>query len=51
MNHEETKIEFVNEPQRLSIEHLGDTYSGYRVCLSLNEKKMAIIEAGGIIFL
>ena len=21
-NHEETKIEFVNEPQRLSIEHL-----------------------------
>ena len=38
-NHEETKIEFVNEPQRLSIEHLGNTYSGYRVCLSLNEKK------------
>ena len=37
-NHEETKIEFVNEPQRLSIEHLGNTYSGYRVCLSLNEK-------------
>ena len=38
-NHKETKIEFVNEPQRLSVDHLGDTYSGYRVCLSINEKK------------
>ena len=38
-DHKETKIEFVNEPQRLSIEHLGDTYSGFRVCLSINEKK------------
>ena len=32
-NHEETKIEFVNEPQRLSIEHLGNTYSGYSLPL------------------
>ncbi|MEC8085979.1 MAG: hypothetical protein VX096_03360 [Pseudomonadota bacterium] len=38
-DHKETKIEFVNEPQRLSIEHLGDIYSGFRVCLSINEKK------------
>tara|TARA_B100001027_G_scaffold197197_1_gene154520 strand:- start:739 stop:1560 length:822 start_codon:yes stop_codon:yes gene_type:complete len=38
-NHEETKIEFINEPQKLSIDHLGDTYSGYRVCLSINETK------------
>ena len=38
-NHQETKIEFVNEPQKLSIDHLGDNYSGYRVCLSINEKQ------------
>ena len=38
-NHQETKIEFINEPQKLSIDHLGDNYSGYRVCLSINEKQ------------
>ncbi len=38
-NHQETKIEFVNEPQKLSMDHLGNNYSGYRVCLSINEKK------------
>ena len=35
-DHKETKIEFVNEPQRKSIEHLGnDTYSRIVV---INEK-------------
>ena len=38
-NHKDAKVEFVNEPQRMSIDHLGDTYSGYRVCLSVNEMK------------
>ena len=37
--HQTTKIEFVNAPQKLTINHLGDTYIGYRVCLSINEKK------------
>jgi hypothetical protein len=38
-DHQTTKIEFVNAPQKLTIDHLGDIYSGYRVCLSINEKK------------
>ena len=38
-NYENAKVEFINEPSKLSIDHLGDTYSGYRVCLSINEKK------------
>ena len=38
-NYKSAKVEFINEPSRLSIDHLGDTYSGYRVCLSINEKK------------
>ena len=29
----------MNAPQKLTIDHLGNTYSGYRVCLSMNEKK------------
>ena len=39
INHEDAKVEFINEPHKLSIDHLGDTYSGYRVCLSINEKR------------
>jgi len=38
-NYENAKVEFINEPAKLSINHLGDTYSGYRICLSINEKK------------
>jgi hypothetical protein len=38
-NHEDAKVEFINEPAKLSIDHLGDSYSGYRVCLSINEKR------------
>ena len=38
-NYENAKVEFINEPAKSSIDHLGDTYSGYRVCLSINEKK------------
>ena len=38
-NHKTAKVEFINEPSKLSINHLGDTYSGYRVCLSINEKE------------
>jgi hypothetical protein len=33
------KVEFINQPRKISINHLGNTYSGYRVCLSINEKK------------
>ena len=38
-NYKNAKVEFINEPAKLSINHLGETYSGYRVCLSINEKK------------
>ena len=38
-DHETAKVEFINEPAKLTIDHLGDTYSGFRVCLSINEKR------------
>ena len=33
------KVEFINEPAKSTIDHLGDTYSGFRVCLSINEQR------------
>ncbi len=38
-NYKKAKVEFINEPSQISIDHLGSTYSGYRVCLSINEKR------------
>ena len=38
-NYKTARVEFINEPAKLSIDHLGDTYSGYRVCLSINEQR------------
>ncbi len=38
-NYKEAKVEFFNIPQKMKINHLGDDYFGYRVCLSINEKK------------
>ena len=35
----DAKIEFVNQPSRLSIEQMGDVYHGYRVCLSINSRQ------------
>ena len=33
------KVEFINEPAKSTIDHLGDTYPGFRVCLSINEQR------------
>ena len=38
-NYKTAKVEFINKPSRLNISHLGNQYSGYRVCLSINEKR------------
>ncbi len=38
-NYKTARVEFINEPATLTIEHLGDTYSGYRLCLSINEQR------------
>ena len=38
-NYKEAKVEFINEPEKLSIDHLGDSYTGYRICLSINVKQ------------
>ena len=38
-NYQNAKVEFINKPSKLSINHLGNNYTGYRVCLSINEKK------------
>ncbi|RPG76242.1 MAG: hypothetical protein CBC45_001030, partial [Euryarchaeota archaeon TMED85] len=34
-----SKIEFINVPTKISIDHLGNNYVGYRVCLSINQKR------------
>ncbi len=39
VNYRQAKVEFINEPEELSINHLGDNYTGYRVCLSINVKQ------------
>ena len=31
-NYKTARVEFINEPATLTINHLGDTYSGHRVC-------------------
>ena len=38
-NYKTAKVEFINEPAKLTIDHLGDTYAGYRLCLSINEQR------------
>ena len=38
-NYKTAKVEFINEPAKLTIDHLGGTYAGYRVCLSINEQR------------
>ncbi len=38
-NYKSAKVEFINEPAKLTIDHLGDTYLGYRICLSINEQR------------
>ena len=38
-NSKTAKIEFINTPSKISIDHLGDNYVGYRVCLSINQKR------------
>jgi hypothetical protein len=37
-SHEDARVEFINKPSKISIDHLGDNYLGYRVCLSINNK-------------
>ena len=38
-NYKTAKVEFINVPSKISIDHLGSTYTGYRLCLSINEKR------------
>ena len=38
-NYKTAKVEFINAPSKISIDHLGDNYTGYRVCLSINERR------------
>ena len=35
-NYQTAKVEFINKPSKLNINHLGNNYLGYRVCLSIN---------------
>ena len=38
-NSKTAKIEFINAPSKINIDHLGNNYVGYRVCLSINQKR------------
>ncbi len=46
LNQSDAKIEFVNQPSRLSIKQMGDVYHGYRVCLSINSRNNKNIYTG-----
>ena len=46
LNQSDAKIEFVNQPSRLSIEQMGNVYHGYRVCLSINSRNSKNIYTG-----
>ena len=42
----DARVEFVNKPGKLSINQLGNTYAGYRVCLSINSRNKKNIFTG-----
>ncbi len=42
----DARVEFVNKPGKLSINQLGNTYTGYRVCLSINARNNKNIFTG-----
>ena len=46
LNHEDAKVDFINKPSRISISQVGNIYSGYRVCLSINSKNGKSIYTG-----
>ena len=46
INHESAKVEFINKPSKLSISQMGNDYSGYRLCLSINSKNRKSIYTG-----
>tara|TARA_Y100000590_G_scaffold22971_1_gene26413 strand:+ start:978 stop:1790 length:813 start_codon:yes stop_codon:yes gene_type:complete len=43
---EDAKLEFVNKPRKIALDHLGDDYYGYRICLSINQKNPKSIYTG-----
>ena len=46
LNHSDAKVDFVNQPSKLSIKQLGTVYSGYRMCLSINSRNSKNIYTG-----
>ena len=46
VNHETAKIEFINKPKQTSISQMGNNYTGYRICLSINSKNNKSIYTG-----
>ena len=46
LNHEDAKVEFINKPRKSSINQTGDTYTGYRLCLSINSRNGKSIYTG-----
>tara|TARA_B100001057_G_scaffold444924_1_gene482240 strand:+ start:424 stop:1137 length:714 start_codon:yes stop_codon:yes gene_type:complete len=46
LNHDSAKIEFVNKPSKMSIKQIGNIYTGYRICLSINSKNSKNIYTG-----
>ena len=46
INHEDAKVEFINKPSKSSIQQIGDIYTGYRLCLSINSRNSKLIYTG-----
>ena len=46
INHEDAIVEFINKPSPMSISQMGNDYTGYRLCLSINSKNSKSIYTG-----
>ena len=46
INHADAKVEFINKPSKSSIKQTGQSYIGYRLCLSINSRNSKLIYTG-----
>ena len=46
INHENAKVEFINKPSKASVTQMGNDYTGYRLCLSINSQNNKSIYTG-----
>lgn len=46
INHRDAMVDFINVPSQISINQLGNEFTGYRICLSVNAKNRKSVYTG-----